>query len=261
MRTEKPVRSAREYLRNRSRGLRCDRPPVFIVGCGHSGTSLMLRIVDMHSSIYGVPFESRVLLRSRFKIRMAEALWRKNAVAAAKRRWAEKTPAHVYCIDRIFRIWPQARVILMRRDGRDVAVSLRERWGDFDRAVHRWIEDNRAGDAWCGDPRVFELRYEDLVRDFEPRMREVMTFLGERFEEGLADFHTQTTVYGGESAGIRKQPDLPPNRALRKAQLRNPLYDGSGRWRDEMSADEKCRFKERAGDLLIDLGYAGDLNW
>ncbi|MCL1888154.1 MAG: sulfotransferase, partial [Kiritimatiellaeota bacterium] len=33
--------------------------PVFVVGCGHSGTSLVMRVLGEHSAFCAVPYESR----------------------------------------------------------------------------------------------------------------------------------------------------------------------------------------------------------
>ena len=39
--------------------------PIFIVGCGHSVTSLMLAILDHHPSIYGIDYENNIFLKVR----------------------------------------------------------------------------------------------------------------------------------------------------------------------------------------------------
>ena len=41
-----------------------------------------------------------------------------------KKRWGEKTPHHIYYWDEIAKIWPDAKIIHIYRDGRDVALSL-----------------------------------------------------------------------------------------------------------------------------------------
>ena len=41
-----------------------DSPPTFIVGCGHSGTWLLLAILGMHSRIQAIPFETELFFKS-----------------------------------------------------------------------------------------------------------------------------------------------------------------------------------------------------
>ena len=41
--------------------------PIFIVGCGHSGTSIMLALLDAHSKIEVIPDESWVFFRNILK--------------------------------------------------------------------------------------------------------------------------------------------------------------------------------------------------
>lgn len=80
-----------DFKRNYIKGVRVKSPPIFVVGCGHSGTSLLLKMLNMHPHIHAVPFESRAYLKAAWKTGMARILWHKNTIAAGKFRWAEKT--------------------------------------------------------------------------------------------------------------------------------------------------------------------------
>ena len=71
-------------------GRRVSRPPIVIAGCGHSGTTLLLAILDAHSSIYAVPYEAR-LGRDSDEFTKKVALFDKQTIAAGKARWVEKT--------------------------------------------------------------------------------------------------------------------------------------------------------------------------
>jgi hypothetical protein len=251
-----------DFLRNYLRGQRISAPPIFIVGCGHSGTSVLLNILDMHPHIHAVPFESRAFLKSRWKIRLAKFFWDKNTIAVGKRRWAEKTPAHVHAIGRILALYPDARILLIIRDGRDVAVSLRKRTGDFAAGVARWVEDNRAGEAFWNHPQVFRLTYEELVGRFDTVMPKVCAFLGEPYDESMRDFHQRRLEL------FRSAASTPPSSEAgehhnqhRNWQINQQLFDGSGKWPREMSEEEKRIFKQQAGQMLIDYGYASDMDW
>lgn len=261
LRNEHP-RQYLDFLTNYLKGVRISAPPIFIVGCGHSGTSVLLNILDMHPHIHAVPFESRVFLKSRWKIALARFFWNKNAIAAGKQRWAEKTPNHVHAIGRILEIYPDARILLIIRDGRDVAVSLRKRTGDFSAGVTRWVEDNRAGEPFWDHPQVFRLTYEEMVGNFDVVIPCVCEFLGEPYDAAMRNFHQRRLDLFRSGAS-----SPPPSEAgehhnqHRNWQINQQLFNGSGKWQGEMSSDEKAIFKHQAGQMLIDYGYAVDMNW
>lgn len=258
---EKP-RQYLDFLRNYLKGVRIGAPPIFIVGCGHSGTSVLLNILDMHPHIHAVPFESRVFLKAGWKIRLAGLFWDKNTIAAGKRRWAEKTPAHVHAIARILRTYPDASILLIIRDGRDVAISLRKRTGDFAAGVTRWMEDNRAGEAFWKHPQVFKLTYEELVGNFDEVMPRVCAFLNEPFDPAMRNFHQRRLdlFRSGDSTPPPSEAGEHHNQH-RNWQINQQLFDGSGKWQREMSAEERTLFKQMAGQMLIDYGYAANLDW
>ena len=47
--------------------------PVFVVGCGHSGTSIMLALLSNHSAFYPITYESALFQRSESEIRKTNA--------------------------------------------------------------------------------------------------------------------------------------------------------------------------------------------
>lgn len=252
-----------EYIRQRARGYRIKAAPVFVVGCGHSGTSVLLRLLGAHSKIYGVPYESKVFRYPGLKQRITAKIWNRNTVAQRKHRWAEKTPVHVRMIDRIFALYPEAKVLFIVRDGRDVAVSIRKRFGDFDLGLRRWVDDNRQGLNWSDDPRVMMIRYEDLVRQYDETMPRICKFIGEAFEEGLIAYH-EAPAYALSKETRKPGTEWRRDHAeYRTWQMSQKLFDGSGKWIKEMTEEEKVRFKadREASQMLIDFGYAAGNDW
>lgn len=261
LRNEKPKQYF-SFIRNYLHGARITAPPILIVGCGHSGTSVLLRVLDMHPNIYGVPYESRVFLKSRLKIRLANLFWNKNTIAAGKHRWVEKTPNHIHAINRIFAIYPKAKILLIIRDGRDVAVSLRKRTGNFEEGVQRWIEDNRAGEAFWGHPQIFKLRYEDMVTNFEHVIPKVCEFIGEPYVSSMREFHQRQLKLFRSNQDTQAPTEAGCNHNQhRNWQINQRLFNGSGKWQEEITPEEKSFFKQQAGEMLIRYGYETSSDW
>lgn len=137
---------------------------------------------------------------------------------AGKRRWAEKTTGNIRHLDRILEYWPEARIIHIIRDPRDVFASFRrsEKYGGVTDYANLWCD-------YLGDVERFkreltldrgnylEMRYEALVRDPVGQMKTVIGFLGEDWEdavggfEGKADEHDRVLGLTGHSSTTLEQ--------------------------------------------------------
>jgi hypothetical protein len=111
-----------------------------------------------------------------------------------KPRWGDKTPAYLFFTDRILAHFPDAQVVSIVRDPRDVYLSLRRydwvgrttwsignylrRCGDL---VERW---SSAFDA----SRFMVVRYEDLVLDTETTLRRLASTLALTYDDRMLSF-------------------------------------------------------------------------
>jgi len=82
------------------------------------------------------------------------------------------------------------------RDGRDVAVSHRKRfgyWSSVKSSVKwpRYIAAARAAGSRIPEGQYLELRYEDLVGDGEGTLRRLFDFLGEPWDPAVLEFDKQ----------------------------------------------------------------------
>lgn len=188
--------------------------PVFIAGCGRSGTTYLKTIVDAHEDVF-IPTESLFIadyllhgeamppgVRKRLFFREpqlrswyageafdfadpAEAVRRVHEIAAAGEGasvWGQKTPRFVRWMDAFDSAFPGARWLLICRDPRAVVASMlrsvRHTYS-LTAACRRWVRDNRPVIEHRGSPspRVRVIRYEDLVRDFDEQLRGIWEFL------------------------------------------------------------------------------------
>ena len=166
-----------------------------------------------------------------------------------KCRWTEKTAGHINFMNKLLWI-DEAKVILMLRDGRDVAYSMYKREGQIRRIVTKWKRECRIVLRHSDHPRVMIVKYEDLVTDFERIMTRVFEFIGERYEERVVRFYEnyeETTKPPDETDGDNHQQ-------LRRWQLSQPLFDGRGRYKD-FSPEQYRYVFSRQEKLLMKLGY------
>lgn len=240
---------------------------VFVCGASHSGTTLMLALLDSHPDIAGIPLEE-VLFKNHPKeetIRQRVSEWpARFALDPSARLIAEKTPGYVLSLDRLLALFPEASIIVMLRDGRDAALSAAARVGDFRKAARRWRRAVEAAESVRGDDRIRVSRYEDLVADAESVLHRLCDFLGIPFDRAMLSHDRSPRLWW--DTGIREAD--PRARLVGQNHLRNrnwqinqPIYDGSGRWRREMTEEQKAIFKAEAGAALIATGYASDDNW
>ncbi len=220
--------------------------PIFVVGCGHSGTTIITRLLGGHARIHEFGRETNIFLEgcSYFLTDFdLEAYWR------GAHRWVEKTPGHVRHIPEILAARPQAKLIFMVRDARDVALSLRKRLGELQFGIDRWISDNRLGAQWRDHPQVMSVRYEDFVLDPPATISAILQFLDEDFTD---------EIFGRATSD---EPPRPESQAgahhlsYREWQVAQPIFDGSGKWRKELSAEDVALVESQAADLMREFGY------
>ena len=239
---------------------------IHVCGCGHSGTSILTRVIGAHPRIYAIPGESGVAKKesySRYR-RALEGFWADTATAAAD-IWVEKTPKHVRHLAFILKTAPSSRIVLICRDPRDCVASLKRRYGRFGKALRRWRHDNGRVQRWRTHPRVSLLRYEDLVQDPEAALEALMPRLGLAFDPAQLQYHQQeVSWYSGEGGGPTGQGadadisngNASEHRQLRNQQINQPLFNASGCFDDQLSPAEIALVHRRCSRLARRLGYS-----
>jgi hypothetical protein len=108
-----------------------------------------------------------------------------------KMRWIEKTPDHLMHTDKIRTHFPDAPIIRIRRDPRDVALSLvNVPWGPetfLEALTYFFKYQDVVDDFFTVDHNSYTVRYEDLVSSPESELQNICEFLQESFEPSMLD--------------------------------------------------------------------------
>ena len=246
---------------------------VFVVGARRSGTNGLSRTLGAHPHVGTIPGETFLFsdgirpLADRFQHGLAGSArtgityMGRDAFLDATRafcdavfdeladvvgvpaggRIVERTPAHARHLDLIGAVYPDAWVLHIVRDGRDVARSLvSQTWGPASvaEAAREWDETVRAarGAARVLD-RYREVRYEDLVREPAEHLAAILRWLG--LEAGEPELAPVLREAGATYNVDASYPDV-----------------RAGKWVEAFGPDDLSAFEAVAGELLAELGYS-----
>ena len=211
-----------------------------------------------------------------------------------KRIVGDKTPfASAEALEDISEVYPDAKVIHIIRDGRDVAVSV---------IHHVWSYAKNEGGMYDLEPEELEKRHAyregsmDLLAESlftEERLagiaKEWRTTVGKATEDGLAllgsnyievryedllerpveevgrllkflgaDSSEETAKRSVETTGFELTSKRKRGQEDSSSRSRKGV---SGDWKNVFTEEDRRIFKEDAGELLIKLGYEQDNNW
>jgi len=204
-------------------------PLAFLLGYPRSGTTLLEQVLDAHSDVQG--FEETNAFLQALRRLFPRALQREerpwpwvDAPDRSRRDYArswyfeflrrmgagpkpsalllDKNPGLTGHVQMISRLFPDAKLVFMVRDPRDICLSAYQtqvmltpfsvNWLDWEDTVnhcHALLSHWRALRDRMPNPWI-EVRYEDLVSDLEGTARRVMAFLDLPWQEQQADFAT-----------------------------------------------------------------------
>lgn len=167
-----------------------------------------------------------------------------------KPRWGDKTPMYVRELDLLAEVFPDLKVIHIIRDGRDVASSLKSVWWNQLSIIEIAIQwrDNLVGarrfGQKAGASTYLEVRYEDLVNNPEPLLRDICRHLGEDYDSQMLKFYEDA------------EKEVPTHRQAWHGNTKNPVNNSSiQRWRRDLTEAEVTLFEWFAGSMLKATGY------
>jgi tetratricopeptide (TPR) repeat protein len=223
---------------------------VFLLGYPRSGTTLVENVLASAPGV--IALEERdtladtddVLIRNDGHMPDLDALTPEQVAALRAAYWqrvrsyagdvagqhfVDMNPLGGIKLPIIARLFPQARVLLMRRDPRDIVLSCYRI--NFTPSPAAWAFSDLADAArhygalmelteLCRErlPLAFhEVRYDRLVGDFEGTVRAMADFVGLEWTEDFRRFDRTAQTRGVQTASA--------------TQVRRGLYDGRGQWR------------------------------
>jgi hypothetical protein len=163
----------------------------------------------------------------------------------------EKTPAHLFYAQQILRRFPEACIVEVLRDGRDVCVSMQYRatkvsWPPTNRAdqIGQWVESVRVGQTASATPeaagRWHVWQFEEAKQDPHRVITDLFTFCGLPFDRALVDHVAEATDFS--SFGYTGDGNM-----LRRGAV--------GDWRTHFDDADRALFARLAGETLTAAGY------
>lgn len=301
------------------------RDKFFILGHARSGTTLLVRLARLHPEVHcsyqAHFFTRRPLLKSLVDTPEAEEwlkrrsnrwnggrdlsplvlraaadfIMEREAAREGKRIVGDKSPSstiHGEAVRGMHAVYPDARLVYIVRDGRDVLISERFRnlveeskfLTDEDRRIVEALKKDtsqfengsrsiftetfirRVAKGWVADlseidaqgrrlygKNYLSLRYEDLLEDPFREIARLWKFLGAKKAPAAIEKKVRTEMASNPDEEWQSRRNEDIASFLPKGQ--------AGNWQRLFTARDRAVFKEIAGAMLVKWRYEKDLNW
>jgi hypothetical protein len=220
-----------------------------------AATDFVMSLHLQDASVAGLYGRDRTAVRASLAARepsvaaMLESLTAARAAADGKPRWAEKTPRHLLSLPTIRAAWPDAQIVRVVRDPRDVALSAsRVPFADQSVVANLCLcarQDRIAREFFATDGNSYVLRFEDLLADPRAVLERLCSFLVESFDPLMITRpHAATGLAADHEWWKRKAAEsLDPSRA--------------GAWHADLSVAQERVASLVCREQLEIFGYEG----
>ncbi|MEH6548418.1 MAG: sulfotransferase [Pseudomonadales bacterium] len=223
--------------------------PIFIVGQPRTGTTLVERILTAHSDVHSAgelqQFGNSVRRLSQYdhSERLSAALFegastlnpeilgkeymaRTTKLRGSSPRFVDKLPYNYLFLPHILTALPNAKIIHLVRDPRDVCFSVFKQLFadaythsyDLGEMARHFVRYYRLMETWRErfPGRFLDVKYEDVAGDVDSQARRMIDYLELPWQDACVNFHQQDSAVTTASA----------------VQVRQPAHTRSiGRWR------------------------------
>lgn len=166
-----------------------------------------------------------------------------------KPRWGDKRPAYLSNLDLILRLFPDAQIVNIVRDGRDCVASLKEMpWhhADIYHSISAWArayDDGRRAARELDRTSYYEVRYENLVSNPAEELATLCRYLDEDYHPAMA-------------RPSQVAPVAVPAHKTWHARTRSEVTtERIGSWRERLTEAEIGLCEAALGDRLRACGY------
>jgi hypothetical protein len=250
-----------------------------IIGCARSGTSILGELIASHPEVKYIFEAHHVWEMGGLGINGSHRLVVEHATPQVKRRirkWfskrqsratliAEKTPRNILRVPFIRAVFPEAKLIHIIRDGRDVACSLMpgiggQEWRHLKPPSWRELFSEQTGIIRCAlawkeimeialrdlstVPHL-QVRYERLVTAPQEVARDLLRYVGLADDPGVETFcnKIQNSTQGSYNAKYQEQ------------WYRDDHERRVGRWHENLSDTQQQTVNNLVASLLSQLDY------
>tara|TARA_B100000795_G_scaffold244171_1_gene208541 strand:+ start:67 stop:1830 length:1764 start_codon:yes stop_codon:yes gene_type:complete len=209
--------------------------PIFIVGMPRSGTSLVEQILDSHNKVYGagelatltklvnpviknyLAGDTKVINEKTLLFIHQEYSDMLSRLNTSKKIITDKLPLNFQYIGFILSIFPDAKIIHLKRDARATCWSNYKTFftdiengysHDFDDLVGFYSFYRELMDFWHDlyPNKIYDLCYEDLTNDQENETRKLLEYCDLDWDENCLNFHqNQRQVKTPSTLQVRKK--------------------------------------------------------
>ncbi|HAR09881.1 MAG: hypothetical protein CL809_17025 [Cobetia sp.] len=232
-----------------SKPLETDTLFTFIVGCGHSGTTLMAAKLSNHTDILGIGRETGVLSQGRHSLSSIKAIlreWNYFAESYGQSCVLEKTPKHIYSYERVQKVLTNNKFIVMTRNPLDTIASLYKRFGDIEYCIDRWNYDNSKALELQNKKNVLFVKYEELTEEPEKVLKAALNFLGYTYNNSILE--PKDTIYSKTS---QKR-----NMKVREEQVSQSIKPNKDGWKKIFNKEQSIYIMSRVREVSSKLGYS-----
>ncbi len=234
--------------------------PIFIVGMLRSGTTLVEQILASHSTVYGAgelaaaeQHSQRIYEDLKTLDTAAIDVFSQNYLRSLTKnsgdqaRVTDKMPSNFHHVGLLKLAFPQAKIINLVRDPRDVCLSIYRLY--FDNKAHRYGYNLQALAKFANSYKsligfwhdlfpghIYDVCYEKLTADQESESRKLLDYCGLDWQDQVLDFHK--TKRAVKTASLTQVRQKMYRSSVRKWEAYTdqlqPLIDGLDQnlWRD-----------------------------